>query len=498
VQRRTALLARWGLQRGECVGVLGSSSVHFVYAVLAVLEAGGVAVPLSPHDPSARTAAQVEFTRVRFLLHDVVDSATAESCGTVEQPCSFQSFDHQAASPKLKVRERPGLPKPTDGALIFFTSGTTGAPKAVVQSHYNVAHNARALVTIHRISPSVRLLGVLPLHHVNGLEFTCFGALLGGGHSLLSRGFDGLQLWSTVRAHGIHVISLVPNLLGLLADRAGLRGDRLFPLRYAVSAAAPLSVSVARRVWEQLHLRIVQGYVLTEVTNFSCLMPPGLSDHDYQQWMLAGPRTSIGPALPGQAVEIQERQGTAPPGVEGEILIRGHGVMSGYLHNPLATEEAFRGGWFHTGDLGYYLLDDYGRKYFHVSGRLREIAKRAGAMVSLLEVDEVLASIPGVADAGAAGFRNTWVDEEIAAVVVQEPGAALSSEFLAGHCRRALPFAAVPKAIEFVEVVPRTVSGKIRRAEIAERFAHFRERLFVEGHPQAEQPRTSSPCARPK
>ena len=166
--------------------------------------------------------------------------------------------------------------------------------------------------------------------------------------------------------------------------------------------------------------------------------------------------------------------------MEGEIVIRGHCTMSGYLHNPAATEAMFRGGWVHTGDVGYYLPDAEGRKCFHVCGRTKEIAKRGGAMVSLLELDELLAAVPGVSDAGAASFPNSWVDEEIAALVVCRPDASLTEESILRHCSRLLPFSAMPKRIEFVTEIPRTASGKIRRAEIAERFAPFHEHLFRE------------------
>jgi len=482
VGRRAGQLARWGLQRGDRVGVLGANSIHFVYAVLAVLEAGGVAVPLNPHDPSARTCAHVEFTQVRMLLHDEASAATVASCSSVERSCSFERFQQEAPQ-RYQTDARANRPNPTDAALIFFTSGTTATPKAVVQSHYNVAQNAWALAEHHGIGPGVRLLCVLPLHHVNGLQFTCFGALVAGGHTVICRGFDGLRFWPTVRAHGIQIISLVPNLLALLADRPELLGPGPGPVRYIVSAAAPLSVGIARRVWDRLGLRIVQGYGLSEVTNFSCLLPTKLSDEDYRRWMWGGRRTCVGSALPGHEVEVYDGDEAAAPGVEGEIVIRGNGVMSGYLHNDQATVEAFHGGWFHTGDLGYYLLDEQGRKCFHVSGRRREIAKRGGAMVSLLEVDEVLASIPGVADAGAAAFANNWVDEEIAAVLAPVQGASLTPEIVNEYCRRILPFAAMPKAIKTVDAVPRTASGKIRRADIAQHFAALRERLFVESTP---------------
>lgn len=476
VQCRVAWLLQLGLSRGDRVGVLGRNSIDFVLAVLATLEAGGVAVPLSPVDPPARIASHVEFTQARFVLFDAETEALAATCRSIERACSF----NEIAMPVSASPAGIAPPRPTDAALIFFTSGTTGAPKAVVQSHCAVAQNAFSLATHHRIGTGVRLLCVLPLHHVNGLEFTIFAALLGGGHTVIERGFEPLRFWKTVRDRDVHIVSLVPNLLRLLAQFPGLRGGAPLPLRYAVSAAAPLSTAIAHQVQSRLGLRTIQGYGLSEVTNFSCLMPAEMQRDDHERWMLHGRRTSVGPPLPGHEIAIWRDGGPAGHEVEGEIVIRGHCVMSGYLHNAAATAEAFRDGWFHTGDLGYSLPDASGRAFFHVCGRLREVAKRSGEMVSLLELDEILASLPGVADAASAAFANTWVDEEIAAVVVPQPGSALTEQDIADYCRRVLPFSAVPKSIEFVDEIPRTASGKIRRHAIAGRFATLREHLFKE------------------
>lgn len=477
VQQQATFLLASGLVRGDRVGVIGQNSIAFALAVLAVLEAGGVAVLLSHQDPPARTTAQIEFAQVRFLLYEAIHEGVAETCAGRARVLSFEQL---AASSLGQNPTAIMPPAPTDAALIFYTSGTTGTPKAVVQSHFAVAQNAWSLTDHHRIWPGTRLLCVLPMHHVNGLEFTIFGAMLGGGHTVISRGFDALKFWPTIRQYGIEIASLVPNLLRLLASRPELRGQRPASLRYAVSAAAPLSIAVARQTWNELALRIVQGYGMSEVTNFSCLMPPHLAEAEHDRWMLDGRRTSIGPCLPNQEVEIDGRGAVAHPGDEGEILIRGHCVMSGYLHNAAATEEMFRGGWVHSGDVGYYLAGVEGRRYFHVSGRVREIAKRGGAMVSLLEIDELLAKMPGVADAGAASFANEWVDEEIAAFVVRQPGGELTKDAIFKHCRSVLPYAAVPKLVEFVAEIPRTASGKIRRGEIAAHFAPYREQLFRE------------------
>jgi acyl-CoA synthetase (AMP-forming)/AMP-acid ligase II len=470
VRRRAAVLQSWGLRRGDRVGIIGQNSADIALAVLASIEAGAVTVLLNHKDPEARIAGRAEFTGVRFVLCEEgfpLDAERictfAELAGLTAEAPSVQSIDFAA-------------PRSTDGALIFFTSGTTGMPKAVVQSHYAVAQNAISLARHHRIGPGSRLLCVLPLHHVNGLEFTILGALCGGGHTILARGFDGLRFWGIVDEHRIEIASLVPNLIRLLAERPKLRASRGSSLKYVVSAAAPLSIAVAENAWSRLKLRIVQGYGLSEVTNFTCVLPAGLSDAEYERRMLGGRRTTIGPALPGQQVRID----AANPGDEGEILIRGHCTMSGYLNNQVATDEIFAGGWFHSGDLGYEVDG-----YIHVSGRLREIAKRSGAMINLLEVDEVLASIPGVADFAAAAFPNQWVDEEIGAAIVREPGSDVSEESILRSCRERVPFAESPKAIVFVDEVPRTATGKVRRGEIAGEFGGHATRLFVP--PQLEK-----------
>ncbi len=483
MQKRAALLAGWGLQRGDRVGILGPNSVEFALSVLAVLEAGAVGVLLNDKDPEARIANRAEFAGVRYLLYDSTCAQAAASC-PAERLCSFDEF----ALLSERVSSVPAFPppQPTDAALIFFTSGTTGMPKAVVQSHFAVARNAVSLVAHHGIAPGRRLLCVLPMNHVNGLEFTILATLMGGGNTFIAQGLAPLRFWALVEENDIHIVSLVPNLLRMLAERPKLKAGRAQRLRYSVSAAAPLSTSIAEDVWTRLGLRIVQGYGLSEVTNFSCVMPAEIGDAEYERWMMRGRRTSIGPALPGQEVRILSGAGSfAGPEEEGEVVIRGHSVMSGYLHNEKATEQAFEGGWFHSGDLGYFLEDDHmednrGREFMHIAGRIREIAKRSGAMVNLLEVDEVLAALPGIADAACTAFPNRWVDEEIGAVVVRQAGATLDSDEIIAQCRRVLPFAEVPKAIVLVDRVPRTATGKVRRGELVQQFSGLEEQLFVE------------------
>ena len=158
--------------------VLGPTSIDFALAVLAVLEAGGVAVLLNPLDPPSRTAMQIDLVEADFMLYDLACAAVAGACVGNRRAWSFEEFERPSRQREL-IRRAP--PAPTDAALVLFSSGTTGTPKAIVQSHYAVTQNAWSLVEHHRIQPGTRLLGVLPLHHVNGLEFTLLAAMLGGG-----------------------------------------------------------------------------------------------------------------------------------------------------------------------------------------------------------------------------------------------------------------------------------------------------------------------------
>jgi acyl-CoA synthetase (AMP-forming)/AMP-acid ligase II len=255
-------------------------------------------------------------------------------------------------------------------------------------------------------------------------------------------------------------------------------------LRYFVSAAAPLARRTARAVHERLGIRVIQGYGLSETTNFSTTMPTNLAGEAYQRLMLDADIPSIGVALYGNEVEVHRPDGsTARPGEAGEICMRGLNVMRGYAGNDVATTEAFRGGWFHSGDLGSYVDDaDTGGRFFMITGRAKNIAKVAGAAVSLDEMDRVLSGLSGVIDAACVAVPHPLLGEEvIAAIVCRQP---VEERDVRAYLRGTFAAAVLPRRIVRVERIARTPTGKLKRAELAE--------LLMTGEPPGTPARLGS------
>jgi long-chain acyl-CoA synthetase len=167
-------------------------------------------------------------------------------------------------------------------------------------------------------------------------------------------------------------------------------------------------------------------------------------------------------------------------GVKGEIVIRGHNVMAGYFDDEAANEQTFAHGWFRSGDEGFYLYDEQGRKFFFITGRLKELIIRGGVNISPFEIDEVLMKMTGIAAGIAVGFDNDWYGEEVGAYVKLKPDAELSEEEILGYCRKHLPFNKAPKVVVFGAEVPVTSTGKYQRGKCKELFARWKEIQFSE------------------
>jgi long-chain acyl-CoA synthetase len=167
-------------------------------------------------------------------------------------------------------------------------------------------------------------------------------------------------------------------------------------------------------------------------------------------------------------------------GERGEIVIRGHSVMKGYFENPDANAATFAHGWFRSGDEGFYLYDDQGRRFFFITGRLKELIIRGGVNISPFEIDEVLMNMPGVEAGVAVGFDNEWYGEEVGACVQPRPGSQLSEDDVLRYCRTHLPFHKAPKVVVLGEDIPVTSTGKYQRTKLKPLFAHWKSVQFSE------------------
>jgi acyl-CoA synthetase (AMP-forming)/AMP-acid ligase II len=469
----STLRQRLAIESGDVVGLIPRNDVPSVLALFALVRSGCPVLLLSPHDPAARLREQASRRAVAVLRAPQVPADTLPEA--IEIPASdlyADSMPPAGTEPAVAVR-------PLDTALMFGTSGSTAAAKIVAQSHAAALANAQALRRHHRLGPGDRLLGCLPIHHVNGVHFTLLATLYAGAHAVLANAFDALGYPRLLAATRPRVASVVPSILETLVCtwRETALPDGF---EYFVSAAAPLSREIAQAVHRVLGARVMQGYGLTETTNFSTTMPPDVSDAAYRRFMLDADIPSVGIAVDGNEVAVLRPDGSRARHAEvGEVCMRGHNVMTGYAGNEEATGEAFRRGWFHSGDRGFAILDEEsGRDFFVLVGRTKNIAKVRGESVSLEEVDRALRVLPGVLDAGCVAVPHRLFGEEVlAAVVPERPGADGDRAPAEGHAdwRRqlhtVLPAHAVPSRIVVLPRVPRTPTGKILRRDLARELA---------------------------
>jgi acyl-CoA synthetase (AMP-forming)/AMP-acid ligase II len=258
---------------------------------------------------------------------------------------------------------------------------------------------------------------------------------------------------------------VVPTILEVLSDT--WRGAAPpSELAYFVSAAAPLTARTARRVVDRLGVPVIQGYGLTETTNFSTTLPTDLPQDVYRRLVLDADIPTIGSALDGNEMAVLDRDcERLAAGETGEVCMRGHNVMSRYAANPEATEAAFKGGWFHSGDIGYAVEDEAtGRTYFVLTGRIKNIAKVSGESVSLEEMDRVLRAAPEVVDAACVALPHRLMGEQIVAAVVLS--GAEDGVDLRAHLGETFPPAVLPRRIVRLDSLPRTPTGKIIRREL--------------------------------
>lgn len=472
VRRVAAALTSFGLRPGDRIATIAHNHWQTVVVTFAAWYAGLTVVPVNVGEDDDRiryilTAGEVEWA---FILPDHVDRMRA-----IAPDLAYGSELPESDSPVPGVR--------IDGeadALIVYTSGTTGHPKGVKLSHANLLEDARAIAEWQRIDAATRMMCVLPIHHVNGTVVTLMTPFFAGASVVLCRKFHATSFFETVRREHVHVVSVVPTLLQYLnhAHEQTSPPD-IGSLRQIICGAGPLTVTVARTFEERFGVRIIHGYGLSETTCYSCYLPLDLSADDHRHWMQDHGYPSIGVALPVNEMAIHDEQGRPlGDGERGEIVIRGRNVMKEYDRNPEANAKAFSFGWFRSGDEGFAMTDAAGRRFYFITGRIKELIIRGGVNLAPLEIDEVINRAPGVKAGISVGFENDWYGEEVGAYVQLADGAEPDAEAILEYCRQHLPFAKCPKVVVFGQQIPVTSTGKFQRMKVAHLFSAWKEVQF--------------------
>jgi long-chain acyl-CoA synthetase len=368
-----------------------------------------------------------------------------------ETPPGCQSFDGLIAksAPLIEAAPRDG----SDIATILYTSGTTGKPKGVIQTHKNLFSNARngynSATTRDRTE--VALL-VLPLAHTFGLS-TLISGYLFGTKGILMRWFDPEVALGLIQQHKVTFMAGVPTMFVMMTTLPNAGSYDTSTVRRWLVGAAPMRVSQMREFEQKFGGAMYVGYGLSEASPSVAGEREGL------------PRKPGSTGIPLEGVEVRivdEEARDVARGTVGEIIVRGDNVSPGYYENPAATAETFRDGWLFTGDMGYFDEDGY----LFIVERKKDLIIRGGLNVYPKDVEEVIHKHPGVLEAAVVGVPDDRMGEEVCAVLVRRNGAQLSAAEIIAHCQANLAKYKTPKYVEFVDTLPKTGLGKIQKKEV--------------------------------
>ncbi len=471
--RLAQALVDLGLSPGDRVVVMMPNGPEVLVSYPAAWRAGMTVIPvlflLEAHELEyilVNSAAKVVITspeiypKVARAVRALASPPRVIVTGDAAVPPGCASFDElvKKSAPWTDVVERDG----GDLATILYTSGTTGRPKGVMQTHGNLHANAMNSwnTSVTRERDEMSLL-VLPLAHTFGLGVLVSGYLF-GSRSVLMRWFDAEKALELIERHSVKTMAGVPTMFVYMMMHPGAaKYDTSSVTRWLVGAA-PMPSEQIREFEEKFGGTMHVGYGLSE----AC---PGVAVE--REGMPRKPG-STGVAVEGVSLKIVDDEGRElPRGQMGEICAKGENVSPGYHDDAEATAEAFKGGWLFTGDVGY--LDDDG--YLFIVERKKDLIIRGGLNVYPKDVEEVIHRHPAVREVAVVGVPDPRMGEEVCAYVVTRPGAAVSPEEITLFCQEHLAKYKTPRFVELVSELPRTGIGKIQKKELrklaAARFA---------------------------
>jgi long-chain acyl-CoA synthetase len=482
-----------GINKGDRVAIQMPNCPEILSAFPAIYKIGAIVVPLNPllrPDQAAYTyrdcGAKVIITSSDFVgrvleaqkqtpnLQHVILTDRDDVPGTI----SYR-YIMSTNSGTLTIEQTDN----DDVAALIYTAGTTGPPKGVMHTHYSLYINALLFyeyVLVHRsltlqlnscalnpktlqldevtqqvsgINRAMVSLGVLPLSHSFGIAFSNTSNFV-GGKTILLRWWNVEEALKAIQAFRITQMAAVPTMYIQMLEFPELDKYDLSSLEDCQCGAARLPVEVALKWKQKVGVDIREGWGLTESGAITTGQPGDLPPK----------YGSIGKCLlKCNTIKVFDEKGQElPRGQQGEIVIKGPTLMKGYWNLPEETAKAIKGGWLHTGDLGY--VDEDG--YFYITGRKKDIIIRGGENVSPVEVEEVLLRHPSVAEAGVIGIPDPIYGEEIKAFVVMKPGKHVSEEELITFCKDYLPTFKSPKKVQFMGSLPKNILGKILRVEL--------------------------------
>ncbi len=443
--RAAAIAAQLAGVKGDVVGLLHPNSPGFAAGLLGALWAG-------------KTVAVLPWVAPAPLLHLMADEAGFRSVLAAEElaPRAVEAGLDPIVAPRpdgagARAPGPPISPRALEAAVLLYTSGTTGRPKAVALSESNLLANVEGCRVAGEFTGEDVMLAILPLFHAFGLTVTLLLPLVVGGKLVLEDRFVPRTSLQSVGTHRVTAMIGVPSQFRLLAkERVEVDATSL---RLCIAGAERLGDHTGQAFEQRFARPLLQGYGATEAS-------PVVSFNLPRQNRPA----SVGLPLPNIRVTIREEMRELPGGEHGEVCVEGPSVMLGYAGQPEATARKIPGGVLRTGDRGW--LDSDG--FLHLAGRADDMLKVAGEKVYPAEIERVLEQIDGVEEAAVIGVEDAARGMALAAFVAARAGATLDAAAVRGACRERLEAAKTPRTIIVLEQLPRGLSGKVDKKVLLE------------------------------
>ncbi|MFD7277755.1 4-coumarate--CoA ligase family protein [Streptomyces sp. NPDC059862] len=469
-RRIAAALAEAGVRKGDVLALHSPNTIAFPTAFYAATRAGASVTTVHPLATPEEFAKQLRDSAARWIVtvSPLLDTArrAAELAGGVREIFVCDSAPGHRSLIDMLASTAPepqiDIDPVADVAALPYSSGTTGTPKGVMLTHRQIATNLAQLEPAISAGLGDRVLAVLPFFHIYGLTALMNAPLRVGATVVVLPRFDLEQFLAAIQNHRITGLYVAPPIVLALAKHPAVAQYDLSSLKYVISAAAPLDANLAAACSRRLNLPPVgQAYGMTELSPGTHVVPLDAM-HD-------APPGTVGRLIAGtemRIVSLDDPDKDLGVGEAGEILIRGPQVMKGYLGHPDATSAMIdTDGWLHTGDIGHVDADGW----LFVVDRVKELIKYKGFQVAPAELEALLLTHPGIADAAVIGVYNEDGNEIPRAYVVRQPSAPDLSEgeVMMYVAERVAPYKRV-RQVTFIDAVPRAASGKILRQQLRE------------------------------
>ncbi|QRE73281.1 acyl-CoA synthetase [Methylobacterium aquaticum] len=463
VDRVARGLLETGLIRGDRLGALGRNSDAYLILWLACARAGLIHVPVNYALTGRELRYIVEQSGARALIVDPALAGTArETLDAANGPWFGTLFGGGTGFDVLRLAQGDGDPEPVDVRIadddvvqLLYTSGTTAAPKgAMMTSRCLLAEYLSCIIALD-FGPGDRALAALPLYHTAQMHAFTMPQLLAGAETVLIEAPAPETCLRLIEEHRLTSFFAPPTVwISLLRSPDFARRD-LSSLRHVYYGASIMPVPVLEELRTRLPgARPYNCYGQSEIAPLATVLRP--EEHD------ARPASCGRPVFNVETRVVDDALQDVAPGERGEIVHRSAQLMAGYWDKPEETEEAFRGGWFHSGDVG--IMDEAG--YITVVDRVKDVIKTGGTIVASREVEEVLFTHPSVSEVAVIALPHPRWIEAVTAIVVLRPGTSAGAEELIAHCRTGLAPFKVPKRILFQEDLPRNTAGKLLKREL--------------------------------